>query len=121
MVLVSGMEKLMSLDVRGQFGFSAGCGIARCGWTKCGSSKDFGGIYQRKKTLKGWRTSRMKYYRPSNPQTTPQQAWRAVFAAGVSGYQSLTADEKNALNKEARKYRQSGLTLFLRRYLQSNR
>jgi len=63
----------------------------------------------------------MRYYRPTNPQTAPQQAWRAVFAAGISGYKSLTAPEKLALNKEARKCRQSGLTLFLSRHLQANR
>jgi len=119
--VVSGMEQGMSLQLRGQLGFNSGCGMARCGYSRCGASKIFGGIYQRTKTLEGWRIVRKRYHRPTNPQTVPQQAWRAVFAAGVSGYQALTSDQKKALNIEARKYRQSGLTLFLRRYLQSNR
>jgi len=110
-----------ALVIRGQAGFTAGAGLARCGHSRCGANKDFGGIYQRKKTLTGWDTSRMRVYRPSNPQTTAQQAWRAKFAVGISGYQALTADEKIALNKEARRYRQSGLTLFMSRYLASVR
>jgi len=121
MVLVAGLEKAKSLDIRGRAGFTAAAGMARCGYSRCAADKDFGGIYQRKKTPTGWATSRMRYYRPTNPQTTAQQAWRALFALGISGYQSLTADEKIALNKEGRRYRQSGLTLFMRRYLASVR
>lgn len=121
MVLVRGTDKVASLTVTGKLGYTAGVGLARAGYSKCGSSKQYGGIYQRKKTLAGWATSRMRYYNPSNPQTTAQQAWRAVFSAGWEAYALLTTDEKMQLSKEARHYRLSGPQLFLKRYLESHR
>lgn len=120
-MLVAPLQQTSSLSVRGRVGFSAAAGFARCGYSRCAAPADFGGVYQRKKTLNGWRTSRMRYYRPANPQTTAQQAWRATFALGISGYQALTPEQKNALKIEARKYRLGALSLYMRRYLQANR
>jgi hypothetical protein len=117
MVIVIDMGKVMSLDVRGQIGFTSGCGLARCGYSRCGASKDFGGIYQRKKTLAGWRTSRMRYYRPTNPQTEPQQDWRAELTAGWEAYSALTSEEKVVLSRKARLLRMSGPNLFMRKWL----
>jgi len=120
MVIVATTGKLMSLHARGKFGFTAAAGFARCGYSRCGSSKDFGGIYQKKKTFVGNRVSRMRYYRPTNPQTETQQAWRAVLAAGWTEYALLTEDEKVLLSKQARRLRMSGPNLFMRRWLLSN-
>lgn len=116
-MLVQGIDKLVSLDVRGKMGFSAGCGIARCGYSRCGASARFGGIYSRKKTLKGWKTSRMKYYAPTNPQTEAQTARRSLFAMGVSAWQGLTDLDKVYYNKVGRKYRMTGFNFFMRWYL----
>lgn len=121
MVIVEGVEKIMSLDARGKIGYTSGAGLARCGYSRCGASKRFGGIYQRKKTLKGWRTSRMRVYNPINPQTETQQAWRSVFADAWVEYATLTSEQKLLLSKEARKYHLSGPQLFLRRYLLAHR
>lgn len=120
-MLVSGMEQLMSLRARGQFGFTAGLGMARCGRTRCAASKRFGGIYSVKKTLRGKEVSRMRYYRPTNPRTVAQQSWRSVFASGKSAYDALDAGEKVLLSKEARKYGMTGYNLFMSRWLQSHR
>lgn len=121
MVIVMGMQKLMSQSTSKKFGFTAAAGFARCGYTRCGSSKDFGGVYQKKFTREGWKISRGRYQRPTNPQTTAQQEWRAVFADGVVAYGALTTDEKALLSQQGRDYRMSGWNLFLRRYLQANR
>lgn len=121
MVIVVNTDKVISLGARGKLGYTAACGLARCGYSRCGSSKDYGGIYQRKKTLAGWRTSRMRYYRPTNPQTETQQSWRAVLTAGWTEYNSLTLDQKLLLSKEARLLRMTGANLFMRRWLQANR
>ncbi len=120
MVLVSGLEKNMSLDTRGRLGFTSGCGLARCGYSRCGASKRFGGIYSRKKTKRGHGISRMRYYMPTNPQTEMQQNWRAVFTAGVGAWRLLTDGERIEYNKIGRKYRMTGYNLFLRRYLTQN-
>ena len=111
----------VGLSVQGQFGFTAGVGMLRCGRSRCGADKDLGGTYTRVRTLKGWDIARRRYYRPANPQTVKQQAWRAKLAAGWPVYNSLTTEQKHALMVEARKYRLSGPTLFMSRYLQAQR
>lgn len=121
MVIALTTEKLLSLSARGKLGYTAGVGFARCGYSRCASSKRFGGIYQRKITRAGGATSRMRYYAPANPQTEAQQDWRAIFATGWEAYALLTPDEKVILSKEARNYRMTGPNLFMRRFLQSNR
>jgi len=121
MTIVTGINKLMSLDVRGSFGYSSGFGRISFGFSLYGLFSEFTGIYQRKKTLKGFRTSKMNFYRPTNPQTTGQQAWRSIFASGWAVYNALTTDEKLILSRKARLYRISGPNLFMRYWLQSNR
>jgi hypothetical protein len=121
MTIVEGFDKLMSLDVRGKFGYSSGFGNINYGYSKFGFLSSVSGIYQRKKTLKGYKTSLMKFYGPTNPRTITQQSWRTVFSNAMSAYQGLTSQEKVLLSKEARKYRMTGHNLFIRRYLQANR
>jgi len=110
----------MSFDARGTFGFSAGLGFARCGYSRCASSKDYGGIYASKRTKQGIQVSRMVYYRTSNPQTTRQQTWRAVFRTGFGVWRGLTTSQKALLSKQARNLRMTGFNLFMRRYLSSH-
>lgn len=121
MTIITGMDKLMSLDARGLFGYSNGYGLIRFGYNKRGLRTDTAGIYQRKRLANGWGISRMKIYRPTNPQTTTQQNWRAVFAEGWTHYNALTSEQKVLLSKEARNYRMSGANLFMRRWLHSQR
>jgi len=117
MVIISPLSGLLSFLPRGKLGYTAGCGMARAGYSRCGASKEYGGIYQRKKTLKGWHTSRMRYYNPTNPQTEPQQSWRAQFTAGWEAYALLTDEEKMLLSRQARLLQISGPNLFMRRWL----
>ena len=132
MIIETIQERANSLTIRGRFGFTAGVGMARCGYIRCGADKTLGGIYSRKVYGTGVSTipakrgaryaiSRMRYYRPTNNQLAGQQAWRAVFADGMAQYALLTADEKALLSKEARKTRMLGFNLFMSRWLQSHR
>ena len=121
MALVVGIDKVMCLDIRGQYGYSCGFGRVRYGGGRFGFFDLQAGIYSRKRTLKGWGISRMAYYRPSNPRTMKQQAWREFFAGGIAQYHLLTPTEKASLLREGRMYRQSGLTLFMARYISSHR
>ena len=43
-----------------------------------------------------------KYFIPTNPQTTPQQAWRATFAAGRAAASALTPEEREPYKERAR-------------------
>ena len=111
----------MSLGVRGRFGYSNGYGAIKFGDNAFGLLTEYAGIYSRKKLRKGWGLSRMTHYRPTNPRTTAQQAWRALFADAMASYALLTSDQKALLSKEGRKVGLIGYNLFVRRYLQSHR
>ena len=60
------------------------------------------------------------YFVPTNPQTAPQQSWRAKFTAGVIAAQALTEGQKEEYRKDA--YRKKGrtwFTMFMAQYLWS--
>lgn len=121
MAIVKGMDKLMSLDVRGRIGYSSGFGRMVCGIVQFGYFDNVSGVYQHRHTLQGRQVVKMRFSAASNPRTPAQQAWRAVFSAGRAVYSTLTSEQKHILSIEARKYQLSGQTLFMRRYLQSHR
>lgn len=121
MAIVKNLDALLSFNTSKKLGFSGGFGAIAPGYNRFGFYDIRAGIYQRKKTLKGYRTSRMAFYRPTNPQTVAQQAWRATFAAGMVAYAALTPTEKGLLFKAARSQRISASNLFLRKWLQSRR
>jgi hypothetical protein len=77
------------------------------------------GIYQIRHTKKGRKTVKMKFYVPTNPRTTKQQANRQKFAAAMAAWQNLTNEEKEEYNKRARKISRFGWGLFIRNYYQS--
>ena len=81
MTLVRGLDKGMSFDARGKFGFSGGFGKLKFGYNKFGFYSKFAGIYSRKKTNKGWQLSRMVHYRPKNPNTFYQYIQRYYFSS----------------------------------------
>lgn len=72
------------------------------------------------KRRSGLRHISMKFYRPTNPQTIPQQNWRSTFADGVAGWQSLTTMQKGEYNERAKLLHFTGYHLFLREWLNSH-
>lgn len=57
------------------------------------------------------------YFIPVQPGTAPQVAWWNKFAAGVSAWQALTAEQKNEWNKKAYPLKMSGFNYFMRKHL----
>lgn len=57
-------------------------------------------IYREQPLPEGRVTIREKYYVPYNPQTEEQQMWRAIFAAAVAYWQSLSMEEQIVWNKK---------------------
>ena len=106
-----------SLRVRGKLGFSAGVGFARCGYSRAGCSKDFGGYYQIRHRKRGTFVTRLRYYKPPNAQTETQQTWRSVFADGVQAWKDLTTEDKIFYNSLKYPRGQSGFTRFMSKYL----
>lgn len=119
-MLTSGLEALASLTARGRFGSTAAVGFGRCGDARCGSSKLYGGVYQRRRTREGVKISRSRAYQPTDPQTSGQLARRAVFADAISTWGGLTSDTKALYDKRARVLKLSGYNLFIREYLRSH-
>lgn len=106
-------------------------GVGSYGETEYGDVLDFAGIYQirhhrTKFLVKGEKETgelyirKSKFYIPSNPKTESQQSRRSIFADGVSGWQSLSEDEKNIYRKKAEGLRMSGFNFYMREYLLSH-
>jgi hypothetical protein len=115
------MGKLLSLDARGQFGYSGGLGRIALGYNRLGFYSWWCGIYQKKYFYGKPFISRMKFYRPTNPRTVPQQAWRAVMAQAVSSWQSLDNTTKLRYNKRSNGRHMTGFNLYIKDYLESHR
>lgn len=121
MVIVKGLDKVYSLDVRGKLFYPCGFGRVVFGYNKFGFYSVLSGIYSQKITKKGRAISRMKFYRPTNPQTETQQAWRDVFSAGVLAWRSLSSEDKEQLNRRALKFKMEGFNFFMRNWLYSHK
>lgn len=121
MTHVSDTEALVSLGTRGTFGFSCGFGAIRFGNARYGYFSEYAGIYKRHRVRGGWGVSRGQFYRPMNPRTPTQQAWRTVFADAWGVYNSLTPDQKAILYAQARKKSMTAANLFMSQWLTSHR
>lgn len=123
--------ELLSLEIWGKIGRSNGYGMLSVGKNFLGFNNPAGGIYQRRHSnpkahnfrgLPGTKPNfiLMKTYHPTNPQTVPQQANRAKYAAGVLAWQALTVEEKTAYTKPAAKIGLAGYHFFMKKYLLSH-
>lgn len=115
------MGKLLSLDARGKFGYSGGFGRIAFGYTRLGFYDWFCGIYQKKYYYGKAFISRMKFYRPTNPQTERQQLWRSIVANGWATWNTLTTEQKQAFKKMSKNMHMTGPNLFMSEYLKANR
>lgn len=78
------------------------------------------GIYQMRLTKRGKVPVRMRFYEPTNPESTPQQANRTKFADAVAAWMALTSEQKASYTKRAKKRGMFGWGLFIREYYQAN-
>ena len=68
--------------------------------------------------VKSGTQERYPYFIPTNPQTAPQQTWRAKFTAGIAAAKLLSKAEKDTYRKIA--YRKPGQTwhsVFMSKYM----
>lgn len=91
------------------------------GWTWLGHFNKYAGIYQKRHNYLENKIVGVKerFYRPTNPQSVPQQAWRQKFADGMDEWASLTPAEKEWYNQRGNLLGMHGVNLFLREYLSS--
>lgn len=116
-MIVKGLDKMLSLDVRGKIGWTGGFGRISFGYNRFGFHSEYFGIYSKKLTLKGKQLSRMKYYRPTNSQMLAQQNWRAVHAYATSIWQSFDPETKEPYKIKAKRLKMEGYNLFLKNFL----
>jgi hypothetical protein len=112
-----GLKKMLSEDARGKFGRGGGFGRIAFGYNFFGFYSEFSGIYQKHYYCGKPYISKMKFYRPSNPRTDKQQAWRNKFASGMQAWGALEPEVKEQWSIKAKKERIPAYSLFLRQYL----
>ena len=116
---VEGIEKLLSIDARGNVGRSGGYGGLRFGYNFFAFHYKYFGVYQLKHRPNARTLSRMKYYRPYNPQTIKQQNWRAVLANALVFWNEKDPEQKQIFNRRSKDYKGSGYNLYLKEFLKN--
>lgn len=121
-------ETMAGLRQTGTIRGGDGLGFIRLGHSSLGASAFIGGVYQRRVT--GYNNTgrkahlprktyyvKMRYYRPTNPNTPAQQAGRSKFAEAVQGWKDLTAAEKQEYNKRASRHSRRGRNLYISEFM----
>lgn len=114
------LPNLMSIGARGQFGYSGGLGRIALGYTRLGFYCPYSGIYETKPRAGGRITYLKKFYRPTNPQTETQQAWRAVLTAGWAEWATYDPETKEQYRLRGIRRQMSGANLFMSEWLKSH-
>lgn len=113
-------DRILGPDLRGPFGGYKAYLRGDITWAEAEATIPHAGIYQVRRVNGKKIPYKLKFYRPTNPQTVNQQSRRAVFADGIIHWRALTSDEKKSLNIRARRVRMSGYNLYLREYMLSH-
>lgn len=114
----------LSKAFKGGTMLTAGVGFCFAGSLKCGNKLPEEaqflrpGVYQMRAGTRGRVPVRMRFYVPTNPATTTQQANRSKFADAMSAWGALTTDQKAAYTKRAKRRNMFGWGLFIREYYQ---
>lgn len=105
------------LPVAPFIGFGVSKKVGKPTWE---NSHGYYGIWQMRMTKRGKRPIRMKFYRPTNPETGPQQANREKFADAMAAWMALTDEEREVYRKRARPLNLNGWNIFIREYFINN-
>lgn len=112
-------QKLDSFSARKKVGLPNGFGDIVFGYSQNGEDNPFAGIYQRKKTLFGYKTSKMKFYRPPLGRTPAQDLLRLKFSAACSGWNDLTNEEKAFYNEKGKKLKLYGRSVYISEFMKA--
>ena len=117
MAVITPTTHCIAFQTRGKIGSPYEYGLKRQGKWKYGQNHPKWGIYQIRRPFGKMQHVKMIHYRPTNPQTIPQQANRQKYADSILAWQGLTDSEKNVYNNNAKGKRMSGFNLFIREYM----
>lgn len=110
-------ESNLSIRIKKKLATSTALAEHLLGVTITGTPVDIYGIYQDRTNQRGIPIVRMKSYRPTNPQTVPQQANRSKFADAMTSWQSLTSEQKAVYNKRGKRLHMTGHNLYIKEYM----
>lgn len=120
MIAVNGLGEKFAFSARKKLGHSGTFGFRRHGDLRFGNASRLDGVYQTRHKNGVSETVRMRYYRPINPASIPQEANRAKFAAAMTAWHALTTEQKAVYTTRAKKRGLFGRNLFIREYYQSS-
>lgn len=110
----------MSIDARGWIGYGGGFGKIVFSHNRFGFNCPFAGIYSSQRTSKGRVHYLKTFYRPTNPQTPTQQAWRSVFTAGKAQYDTFDPETKLEYKIRGKRRGLTGYNLFMSEWLNAH-
>lgn len=117
MTIVEPFTYLLSVSAQKKFGKPTGYGVMSYGIDRYGVGDFRAGIYQQRHCKTGRRTIKMKFYRPTDPKTYPQQTNRGRFAAAILAWRDLTFVEQLVYDRRAVGKHMSGYNLFISEYM----
>lgn len=124
-------ETMAGIRQTGSIRRGDGLGFMRFGHSAFGANAFAGGVYQKRNT--GYNNTgykqhlkkktyyvRMRYYRPTNPNTIVQQARRTLFAEAMASWQSLDPVQKQYWKTKASRQSRRGVNLYISQYMKYN-
>lgn len=121
MARLTKFQRVIAIRPRGRYGYSLNFGRAYYGFTRFGDDNPLAGVYRRSRFADGKHDSIVPIYFPSNPQTVPQQAWRAVFTAGTVAWGALTPTEIAPYTLRGKRLHRTAFNVYMSDYLAKHR
>lgn len=115
------VDKGIVIDIRGKFAKGGGFGRVAFAYNYFGFYSVYSGIYQKKYYYDEVYISKMKFYRPTNPQTVDQQNWRDIFKDAMSAWSVLNDETKEIYRLKGARRKMSGMNIYVSEYLKSHR
>ena len=118
--VIHGAKSGLGTEIRGRITAPATYGHGHYGTHEYGAGADVAGIYQ-VRTRSGVHVQvKEKDYWPTNPQLEAQQAWRAIFSAGMTAWGLLSPAEQEVYNAQAKDRPLHGVNIFMTEYLEAH-
>lgn len=117
MPVLSKKTRILFFEGRGAFGSTKGFKAGVQNYNDILAMNKYAGTYQIRRYGKKRVHIVEKLYKPYNPRTETQQAWRARFQNAVIAYKLLSPDDLLKYKRWGATYKMSGYNKFISEYL----
>lgn len=121
MVKLNQQERILFFNGRKRFGWRSIDKSGERTYEEAQLANPYAGFYRIRKINGKKVYDRLKFYKPTNPQTESQQAWRGVFATGIEAWYALPDDQKRIWKMRGNKKQMTGKNAFMSDYLTTHR